>query len=60
MQVADIEDFDEILEQAEANADSDWEIEFTTDMRSRYNQYGDRCFVSEKQIEHLERIANWA
>jgi hypothetical protein len=57
MKAKEIDDFDDILDQAEANANSDWEMNFTADMREKYEDYGGEMFVSEKQLEHLERIA---
>lgn len=53
----DIENFEDILEQAELNAKSEWEIEFVESMRERYTKFKNSALVSEKQLEILERIA---
>lgn len=52
------DDFEELLDDAEANAANDWEEQFAADMRSRYQQYGRRMFISQAQREQLERIAD--
>jgi hypothetical protein len=57
MQAKEIEDFEELLEAAELNAISDWDMEFAADMRSRYFKYKEETYVSENQLQHLERIA---
>jgi hypothetical protein len=57
MKASEIDDFDNLLDDAEGNANSDWEMEFTSNIREKYDQYKGDMFVSEKQLEHLERIA---
>lgn len=59
MKAIDIPEFDDLLAQALSNASSEWEIGFVTDVESRYLQYGDNTFISERQEEVLRRIANW-
>lgn len=54
----DVAEFEEQLEQAETNANNDFEMEFTSDMRVKYNKWGADMFISEKQADCLERIAN--
>lgn len=56
--VTDVEDFEDLLASAEANASSDWEMGFVEDLSERYERYGDDMFLSEKQAEILRRIAN--
>lgn len=51
-------EFEEILDDAEMNAANDWEEEFVSDMKQKFEQYGIRMFISERQIEIIERIAN--
>lgn len=58
MKAKDIDEFETLLDDAEGNANSDWEMSFTADMRERYEDYGGEMFVSEKQLEYLERIAH--
>ena len=57
MQAIDIDDFEELLESAENNAKNGFEMDFTSDMRDKYDEYGDTCYVSEKQLALLESIA---
>ena len=51
-------EFEELLEEAESNAESGWDTEFTEDMRERFDEYGEDMFLSDAQREQLERIAN--
>jgi hypothetical protein len=59
MKAEDIDGFDELLEEAEANVDlaRDWDCSFVSDMRDRYDRWGAGTFVSDAQLEQLERIA---
>lgn len=52
------DDFEELLDDAKANAANDWEEQFVADMQTRYEQYGKRMFISPAQISKLERIAD--
>lgn len=54
----DEDEFEALLDGARMNAANDWEEQFAADMQARYQQYGKRMFISESQVEHLERIAN--
>jgi len=53
----DASEFDELLADAENNATSDWDMNFVDDLRNRYDKYGKRMYLSERQLEILERIA---
>ena len=53
---ADIEDFERLLSDAASQAKSEWEQEFVSDLNERYELYGSSLYISEKQIEQLERI----
>jgi hypothetical protein len=53
----DIDEFETLLSDAEAGADSDWETDFVDDVRNRYDEHGERMYLSERQLEILERIA---
>ena len=55
--VDDASEFNDLLEDAEAGADGDWETEFVDDLRNRYDEYGERMFLSDRQLEILRRIA---
>lgn len=54
----DEKEFEELLESARMNAANDWEESFVADMKTRYDQYGRRMYISEAQQTTLERIAN--
>ena len=59
MKAYEIDNFYELLDEAESQASNDWEIDFVNDMRDKYDQYSDEMFVSEAQLEKLEKIAGW-
>lgn len=50
-------DFKTILLEAEAFANTEWDMEFIANLWDKYDAYGENMYVSEKQIEQLERIA---
>lgn len=50
--------FEVMLQEAEAFASAAWDMDFISDLRDKYDVYGENMYISEKQIEHLERIAN--
>lgn len=59
--VADLYDdseFEDLLSEAEANTANGWEEDFVTGIREKWDQYGRRMFLSDKQDEILKRIAN--
>lgn len=58
-QAAEIEDFEEILDEAESNANLGFEEEFVSDMRDRFKRYGFGTMVSERQEDVLKRIAKY-
>lgn len=52
-------DFEDLLSEAKSNAKGSWEENFVEEIRTRFNEYDDRMFLSEKQEEILKRIAKW-
>lgn len=54
----DIDDFEELLELAESGAETDWEFEFTEDIREKFDKYRENMYLSDAQKESLERIAD--
>lgn len=52
-----IDDFEELLDSADTNAISEWDMEFVADIKDRYQKYGDDTFISQSQLEQLERVA---
>lgn len=56
--IYDEKEFEELLESARMNAANDWEESFVADMKTRYDQFGRRMYISEAQQTTLERIAN--
>lgn len=57
MKAEDIDDYEDLLDDAEDHAESVWENDFVADMRDRYEQYGDSTFVSYEQLDKLREIA---
>jgi hypothetical protein len=57
---ADAERIELILNAAAESRDagllSDWEITFSNDMRERFERYGSRMYISEKQWTSLDRL----
>lgn len=60
MKVSELKDIDyaELLEEATANASTDWEMGFVESLCENFREYQERTFVSEKQLSILQRIAN--
>jgi len=52
------QEFLDLLDEAEANAKNTWEETFVSDMRDKFDEYNVRMFLSDKQDEILNRIAN--
>lgn len=50
-------DFEELIDAAESNASSGWEMEFCEDLRKRFNKYGDNMIVTDNQVAKLREIA---
>jgi len=57
MKVEDIADFEELLDDAERQAKTDWAMGFVVDMQESYDSYGGDTYVSEKQLAVLRKIA---
>ncbi|MDD1625976.1 MAG: hypothetical protein LUQ26_00655 [Methylococcaceae bacterium] len=53
----DIDGFEDILEEADSQASSSWDVNFVTDMQERYASYGEDMYISDSQLKQLERIA---
>lgn len=53
-----IEEFNSLLGAAELNAATDWDEQFLADLRSNFQRYGAHTYLSDAQLEQLERIAN--
>jgi hypothetical protein len=56
MRAKDINHFEALLETAERNASSAWERDFMEIIREKYDLYEEEMFVSDKQLEQLQRI----
>ncbi|AON71135.1 MULTISPECIES: hypothetical protein [Pseudomonas] len=53
-----VEEFAALLGAAELNAATDWDEQFLADLRSNFQRYGAHTYLSDAQLEQLERIAN--
>ncbi|MNJ10044.1 hypothetical protein D3C77_41960 [compost metagenome] len=52
-----VEEFSSLLAVAELEARTDWEVDFTTDMRARFKRFGPRTTLTDFQRQALERLA---
>ena len=50
-------DFADILDAAEANAKTDFEMDFVCPMGHRYDEWDENTFITDKQWELLAKIA---
>jgi len=57
MTANEIDNFNDLLSDAENGAKTEWEMEFISGIQVKYAQWGDRMFVSDKQLAILERMA---
>lgn len=53
-----VEQFAVLLAAAEDRAETDWEIQFTTDIRDQFERYGAHTYLSAAQLESLRKIAH--
>jgi len=51
-------DFERLLDDADRYAAGEWQEEFVSDLRDRFEEYGMGMYLSDRQLEILERIAN--
>ena len=52
------QEWEALLDDAEREATDGWAMNFVADIRDKYDEYGAGMFISDKQIETLERIAS--
>ena len=52
----DITDFEELLYNAEQQANSGWEMDFVADIKERFETWKHRTFLSEAQLAVINRI----
>ena len=50
-------EFEDLLDTAASSAANGWEEQFVSDIRNKWEQYGARMYLSEKQEEILNRLA---
>ena len=50
--------FRKLLNEAEREALTDWETKFVAEMIERFDEWGEDCFLSEPQLEALEKITS--
>lgn len=60
MLVNEIDNFETMLAQAEKQANSTWDLQFIDSLHERYDRFGEKTFITEKQLEQLERISGIA
>lgn len=54
----DEREFQDLLDSAEENASGNWEKTFVSDLQDKFEEFGTGMFLSEKQEDILNRIAN--
>jgi len=54
----DADEFEELLEDARMSAGNDWEETFVADIKARYERYGEDMFISNAQLDKLNKIVN--
>ena len=54
----DEREFQDLLDSAEENASGNWEMTFVSDLQDKFEEFGTGMFLSEKQEDILNRIAN--
>ncbi|UXY55358.1 hypothetical protein [Pseudomonas tohonis] len=52
-----VEEFTALLCAAEVVAHGDWDEQFTADLRDNFKRYGPHTYLSDSQLQQLERIA---
>jgi len=55
--VMSAEEYEDLLDSATSMAESDEAIKFCDDMHEKYNEWGDGCYLSSKQLNWLEKLA---
>jgi hypothetical protein len=51
------DDFMEHLDLADSNADTETQMQFVSDLREKFEQYGTQMFFSDKQNNWLKSLA---
>jgi len=59
MLASDIEDFEDILDNAELEAYTKWEKTFVADIKSSVAIFSEATIISEAQLFQLKRIAKY-
>jgi hypothetical protein len=59
MTAADIDDFEDLLTLAANGANSKWENEFISQMRYRFDEFGELTFVSPLEFDVLQSLAGY-
>lgn len=50
-------EFSDLVESARMNAANDWEEKFVAGIADKFEEFGKRMYLSDLQLEHLNRIA---
>lgn len=53
----DANELEELLRKAKEKAKTDWEKSFVEDMSNKFEQWGDRLYLSQKQMDIIRKIA---
>lgn len=53
----DVDEFEQLLNQAQSQANSQKEMSFCADLVSKFDEYGLNTYLSDSQLAWLKRIA---
>lgn len=51
-----VEEFEDLLFSAEQKKKSVWAEKFVEDLREKFEEYGESMFISDRQVEMLQKI----
>ena len=51
-------EYQEVLDDAERNAETEWEVQFIEDMKAKFERFGMEAYLTNNMKDHLERLAN--
>lgn len=54
----DKEEFEELLDIARMNTETDWEENFIAEITENFRQHGGGMYLSDSQNDHINRIAS--
>lgn len=56
---SDLREYEKLLDAAAKSAETDWQINFVSDIEAAYEKYGSKARLTQKQYDSLVDIAGW-